>query len=120
MKGLLPIPLPPPPPAPQVTVVVCMGSALVLILAPEEPWPNLFNGGDYTRIPALVLLLAALLSVLIGFLGCCGLLMDSRGTLIVVRPDPLSEGLAQQNRLGLVIALPSYPIMLSMVQCVIA
>ena len=65
-------------------MLVCILSAVVLYEAPEEPWYYVANGGDYTRWPALVLFLAALLALLISFIGCCGLSRDSKAVLILV------------------------------------
>ena len=70
--------------AAQITFFACLLSALVLLLAPEEPWHLGYNGGLFALLPGVVLLLAAVLSILSSFLVCCGVARDSKALLITV------------------------------------
>ena len=68
----------------QVTVCVCVASCVVLWLAPQVPYSEIYNGGSYVHYPALVLAAAALVAALSLFPGSCGLWRDSKAALITV------------------------------------
>ena len=69
----------------QVTVCVCAASCLILWLAPQVPYSEVYNGGAYIHYPALLLAATALVSALSLFPGSCGLSRDSKAALTVVR-----------------------------------
>lgn len=63
---------------------MCVTACVVLWLSPQVPYSEVYGRGDYTRYPALLLAVTALLSGISVFLGSCGLSRDSKALLIIV------------------------------------
>ena len=67
----------------QLVFIGCLTCGFLLYFAPEEPSPDL-NGGHYTFIPTIALLVAGALTMVTLLLGWCGTFKDSKIVLIVV------------------------------------
>lgn len=68
----------------QVTVVVCVTSCVILWVAPQVPYSDVYNAGRYVHYPALLLAATALVAAISLFPGSFGLSRDSKAALIVV------------------------------------
>lgn len=91
-----------------MTIVGCVASAIVLLLAPQEPVVWVYNGGDYTFYPSIGLLIAAFAALMISFVGCCGALRDSKSALILVSEQWRLLYWSQNNNLSQYILLPLF------------
>ena len=73
----------------QATVLLCLLSAVLLVIAPEQPAYS-FSGRVFTFYPALGFLLSALLAAPASLLGCWALWKDSKGILLLVRDSTVT------------------------------
>ena len=60
-----------------------VASGLCLLLAPEEP--STYSGGNFVLYPAVALFMTALAALLASFVGCWGVVRDTKMALYVVR-----------------------------------
>lgn len=70
--------------SPQISVCVCVSACVMLWLAPQVPYSNFYNGGEYIHYPAVVLAATAVLAGLSFLPGACGVSHDSKASLIIV------------------------------------
>ena len=61
-----------------------MTSCVILWVAPQVPYSDVYNAGRYVHYPALLLAATALVAAVSLFPGSCGLSRDSKAALIVV------------------------------------
>ena len=71
--------------SPQLTVIVCVATAVLLFLAPEQPYLIVYNAGSYAIYPALVLAVTAVVALMLTLLGCFAVICDSKCLLASVR-----------------------------------
>ncbi len=64
---------------------MCVAAAILLFLAPEQPYLIVYNAGSYAIYPALVLAIAAVVAVVLSLLGCSAVICDSKCLLATVR-----------------------------------
>ena len=64
---------------------MCVASCVILWLAPQVPYSQIYSGGRYVHYPALLLAATALVAALSLFPGSCGLSRDSKAALVAVR-----------------------------------
>ena len=66
-------------------MIVCVVAAILLFLAPEQPYLIVYNAGSYAIYPALVLAVTAVVAVVLTLLGCAAVICDSKCLLATVR-----------------------------------
>lgn len=66
-------------------MVVCIAAAVLLFLAPEQPYLIVYNAGSYAIYPGLVLAITAVAAIFISSFGCFAVLCDSKILLATVR-----------------------------------
>ena len=69
----------------QLTVILCVAAAILLFLAPEQPYLIVYNAGSYAIYPALVLAITAVVAVVLTLIGCSAVVCDSKCLLATVR-----------------------------------
>ena len=62
-----------------------MTAAVLLFLAPEQPYLIIYNAGSYAIYPAIALAITAVVAVFISFFGCAAVVCDSKYLLMFVR-----------------------------------
>jgi hypothetical protein len=62
-----------------------VAAAILLFLAPEQPYLIVYNAGSYAIYPALVLAITAVVAVVLSLLGCFAVICDSKCLLASVR-----------------------------------
>ena len=66
-------------------MIVCVAAAILLFLAPEQPYLIVYNAGSYAIYPALVLAITAVVALVLTLLGCFAVVCDSKCLLATVR-----------------------------------
>ena len=66
-------------------MILCVAAAILLFLAPEQPYLIVYNAGSYAVYPALVLAITAVVAVVLTLLGCFAVVCDSKCLLATVR-----------------------------------
>ena len=66
-------------------MLVCVTAAVLLFVAPQQPYLLVYDAGSYAIYPAIVLAVAALIAFFLACCGCCAVLCDSKYLLAFVR-----------------------------------
>ena len=65
-------------------MIVCVAAAILLLVAPQQPYFIVYSAGIYAVYPAIVLAVAAVVAFFLTCCGCCAVHCDSKFLLAFV------------------------------------